>query len=203
MQDCCSDRPAPETSAAVQRPSDAAQQPAALLQKSSATAQQPSAPVEQPSGPFQQPSTLYQQHGKGQPLQHSAGSADTRIWGALSPFLPDRQILLQPVTEAHIASLSQQYKAHRCKSDSNFGLAVLGLAKCVFDRTAGFPGLVGVCCSEIDNKGLMSVQGWFKWGGTNLVQRVQQQRNFAVLCDRLHARCRRNERVRQVMQALL
>ena len=80
-----------------------------------------------------------------------------------------------------------------------------GLAECNFERTEGFPGLVGLCCSEVDSKNILSVKDWVRWCGVNLVTRVQQQRNFSVLSDTigLLAMSKRNERLRQVMQMLL
>lgn len=138
-------------------------------------------------------------------LQHSNVSDDSRKWGNLSPFSEDHLVTLQPLTEAQIAQLLQQYTDHRRNNDSGFNLDVTGLAECIFERTEGFPGLVGVCCSEIDSKKILSVEDWVKWGGVNLVLRVKQQRNFSVLSDTIGslAMHRRNERLRQVMQALL
>ncbi len=80
-----------------------------------------------------------------------------------------------------------------------------GLAECIFERTEGFPGLVGLCCSEVDSKNILSVEDWLRWCGVNLVTRVQQQRNFSVLSGTtgLLAMAMRNERLRQVMQMLL
>ena len=138
-------------------------------------------------------------------LQHSDGPYDSRSWGNLSPFSEDNLISLQPMTQTQIANLLQQYAEHRCKSDSGFNLDVFGLAQCIFERTEGFPGLVGLCCDEVDSKNILSVKDWVRWCGVNLVTRVQQQRNYSVLSDRigLLAMSARNERLQQVMQMLL
>jgi hypothetical protein len=138
-------------------------------------------------------------------LQHSDGSDDSRKWGNLSPFSEDHLISLQPMTQTQIADLLQQYTVHRRESDFGFNLDAFGLAECIFERTEGFPGLVGLCCSEVDSKNILSVEDWLRWCGVNLVTRVQQQRNFSVLSDTtgLLAMAMRNERLRQVMQMLL
>ena len=138
-------------------------------------------------------------------LQHSDGSADSRKWGILSPFSEDYLSSLEPITQDQIAYLLQQYTEHRRKSDLGFNLDVLELAECIFERTEGFPGLVGLCCSEVDSKNIISAEDWVRWCGVNLVTRVQQQRNYSVLSDTigLLAMSTRNERLRQVMQMLL
>ncbi|DBA73384.1 TPA: hypothetical protein ACH3X1_011428 [Trebouxia sp. C0004] len=126
------------------------------------------------------------------------------MWGSLSPFSEDHLIFLQPMTQTQIAGLLQQYTAHRFQSDFGFNMDVFGLAECIFESTEGFHGLVGpgLCCSEVDSKNILSVEDWLRWCGVNLVTRVQQQCNFAVLSDTtgLLAMAIRNERLRQVMQ---
>lgn len=109
------------------------------------------------------------------------------------------------MTQGQIAYLLQQYTEHRRESDLGFNLDVCGLAECIFERTEGFPGLVGLCCSEVDSKTILSVEDWVRWCGVNLVTRVQQQRNFSVLSATtgLLAMSTRNQRLRQVMQMLL
>lgn len=109
------------------------------------------------------------------------------------------------MTQTQIANLLQQYAEHRRKSDLGFNLDVFGLAECIFERTEGFPGLVGLCCAEVDSKNILSVKDWVGWCGVNLVTRVQQQRNYSVLSNRigLLAMSARNQRLRQVMQMLL
>ena len=138
-------------------------------------------------------------------LQHSDGSDDSKKWGNLSPFSEDFLISLQPMTQDQIAYLLQQYTEHRRESDLGFNLDVCGLAECIFERTEGFPGLVGLCCSEVDSKTILTVEDWVRWCGVNLVTRVQQQRNFSVLSATtgLLAMSTRNQRLRQVMQMLL
>ncbi len=110
-------------------------------------------------------------------LQHSDGSDDSRKWGNLSPFSEDHLISLQPMTQPQIAGLLQQYTVHRRESDFGFNLDVFGLAECIFERTEGFPGLIGLCCSEVDSN-ILSVEDWLRWCGVNLVTRVQQRRNL-------------------------
>jgi len=136
-------------------------------------------------------------------LQHSDGSDDTRKWGNLSPFSKDRLITLQPMTQDQIVELLQQYTVQKRKSDSGFNLDESGLAECMFERTQGFPGLVGLCCSEVDSNNILSVEDWLGRCGVNLVMRIQQQRNYSVLSDTTGLLAMRNGRLRQVMQMLL
>lgn len=138
-------------------------------------------------------------------VQHSDAGDDSRKWGKLSPFSEDYLVSVQPMTQNQIASLLQQYTEHRRETDLGFNLDVCGLAECVFERTEGFPGLGGLCCSEVDSKNILSVEDWVRWCGVNLVRRVQQQRNFSVLVDTIGslAMSKRNGRLRQVMQMLL
>ncbi len=138
-------------------------------------------------------------------MQHSGGSDGSREWGNLSPCSKDRLFTLQPMTQDQIVELLQQYTVHRRKTDFGFNLDESGLAECIFERTEGFPGLVGLCCSEVDSKNILSVEDWLRWCGVNLVMGIQQQRNYSVLSGTsgLLALAMCNERLRQVMQMLL
>ena len=120
---------------------------------------------------------LAEEKDKSSP-QGSVGSDGSRKWGNLSTFSEDHLVCLQPLTRAEIADLLQQYAMYKQASDFSFELDAPGLADCIFETTEGFPGLVGLCCSEIDSKNILSVGDWLKWGTDSLVMQLQQQRNY-------------------------
>ena len=139
-------------------------------------------------------------------LQHSDGSDDSQTWRNLSPFSEDCLITLSSLALSQVTELLQQYRDYlTIQLAVPITLDIHGLAECIFERTLGFPGLVGLCCSEIESKGIKSVYDWFKWCGIDLVRRVQQQRNYSVLIGTggLLAACKQNKRLRQVMEELL
>ena len=108
----------------------------------------------------------------------------TLTWTNITPFSEHCLFELDSFSLAQIAALLAQYNTQYQQLYGHpLQLDVQPLAQIIHERTGGFPGLVGLCCSEISSKLISNPSDWYQWCGTDLVRRVQQQRNHSVISN--------------------
>ncbi|EIE26926.1 hypothetical protein COCSUDRAFT_59427 [Coccomyxa subellipsoidea C-169] len=117
-------------------------------------------------------------------VERSSHSDSSHTWTNTSPFSEHNLFELDSFSVEQIADLLTQY---RMQYQQLYGfplqLDVQPLAQLILERTGGFPGLVGLCCSEITSKVISNPRDWYQWCGTDLVRRVQQQRNYSLISN--------------------
>lgn len=139
-------------------------------------------------------------------VEASRHSDSSLTWTNISPFSEHSLFELDSFSMDQIAALLTQYDMqHQRLYGYALQLDVQLLAQIIHDRTGGFPGLVGLCCSEIPSKLTSDLGAWYQWCGTDLVRRVQQQRNYSVISNTiaLLLASGRRLRLRALLQDLL
>lgn len=139
-------------------------------------------------------------------VESSIHSESSMMWTNISPFLEHNLFELDSFSLEQIADLLTQYDVEYQQLGGHpLPLDVQALAQVIHERTGGFPGLVGICCSEITSKVISTPGDWYQWCGTDLVRRVQRQRNYSFISDTIALLTASSSwsRLRAVLQDLL
>lgn len=117
-------------------------------------------------------------------VEKSGDSDLSRNWTLISSFSVDHLFELDSFSVAQIADLLRQYTVQQREVAGHISpLNVEALAQIIYERTGGFPGLVGISCSEVASKVIRSPNEWFQWCGADLAYRVQSQRNYWMISE--------------------
>ena len=121
-------------------------------------------------------------------LSGSSLDSNQSVWKNLSPFSQHDLLQLEPFSFNQIQNLLVQYREQEQASLGQCSIEdVPALARIIYARTSGFPGLTGLCCSEIVSKSISTPQEWAQWCGPSLVKRVLQQRNYSIIASLMHS----------------
>ena len=136
---------------------------------------------------------------------HSGGGDFSQRWTNITPFSEDHLFDMQSLSVSQVQQLLDQYvEQERMETGFWPDLDTAALAKIIHERTNGFPGLTGLCCSEILGRLIATVEDWNQWCGADLACRVQLQQNCSIIQNmvQLLASSKAWPRLREVMQDL-